>query len=79
MKTKQEIKYVLMSDVIGSLAEEYAIPILSFDNLVLLGQRTVHIYNLDHRAKTIKFAVLCEYITMFIQTPFGKRLLKELS
>jgi len=70
---------VNMEHVIGQLALEYSIPILSFENLVKLGQRAVAVYGLSSQASKIPFADLCDYISAYIQTPFGLRVLKELS
>ena len=70
--------YVNMQDVIGDLAHEHGIPIISFDNLVKLGQRVVIIYGLDHLAKRITFDVMCSYIAKYIQTPFGKQVLEDI-
>jgi len=70
--------YVNMQDVIGELAYEHGLPPISFENLVLLGQRVVIIYNLDHQAKKITFDVMCHYIKKFIETPFGLNTLKSL-
>jgi hypothetical protein len=78
MKDNKE-QYVNMEHVIGYLAQEYNIPILSFDSLIELGKRAVEVYRLQQHAKTIPFADLCEYITAYIQTPFGHKSLVELS
>jgi hypothetical protein len=78
MKTNHQGALVDMRDVVGDLANEWGIPIMSFDNLVLLGQRVVIVYALDAVAKRITFDVMCHYIAKFIQTPFGGRVLQEL-
>lgn len=75
---KQEL-YVRLEDVIGELAHEHGLPIISFDNLVELGKRVVTVYNLDHQAKKITFEVMCTYIRKFIATPFGLKMLRELA
>ena len=77
MKNNEE-QYINMEHVIGYLAIEYEVPIISLDSLILLGQRTVNVYNLQKYSKKIPFGELCEYITMFIQTPFGNKMLREL-
>lgn len=73
-----ETRYVDMYCVIGTMAKETNVTFLSFENLVELGKRTVRVYNLEERHKTIKFEVLCEYITMYIKTPFGRKYLLDL-
>ncbi len=71
--------YVDLNDVIGPLALEYGLPIISFDNLIELGKRVVIIYNLDSQAKRITFETMCYYIREYVNTPFGLKTLKELS
>lgn len=78
METKKNL-YVNFDNVVGHLAAEYGIPFISFDNLVLLGQRAVIVYNLDSQAKRITFDTMCCYISKFISTPFGAKQLYELS
>ncbi len=73
-----EDMYVDMRDVIGDLVYEYGIPILSFDNLVALGQRVVIVYKLDHLARRITFDEICYYICEYIRTPFGRKVLEEI-
>ncbi len=77
MTTKDE-RLVNMEHVIGELAHEHGIPILTMDQLTLLGQRAVQVYGLTSQAKTILFADLCEYIKAFISTIFGLKILKEI-
>lgn len=72
-------KYVNMYHVIGDLSLEYGVPIMSWDDLVTLGQRAVNVYGLASQARKIPFAELCEYICLFIKTPFGTKVLKELA
>lgn len=72
-------KYIQMHQVIGDLAFDYNIPLLRFEDLVELGKRTVTVYKLDKYATKIPFADLCEYISMFVKTPFGENLVKKLA
>lgn len=72
-------QYVNMQDILGSLAIDYNIPILELDNLIILAQRTVIVYNLDKYSKQITVAELFDYIKLFVQTPFGNTLLKNLN
>lgn len=76
---KYSSKYVAMKDVIGEAALDYSIPILHFDDFITLAQRALQVYNLANYAKRITFAEICEYTTIFIKTPFGKRMLDELN
>lgn len=71
-------KYVDLSNVIGELAYDYGIPYISFDSLVILGQRAVKVYGLDSQSKHISFDTMCLYIAKYINTPFGDRILREL-
>lgn len=71
-------QYVVMEDIIGDLAHEYGIPILPFEELIKLGHRVVQVYKLEDKARKITFDMLCEYIKMFLGTPFGSNTLKEL-
>jgi len=70
--------YVDMQQVIGSLAIDYNIPHMEYEDLITLGVYAVRVYNLEQFAKQIPFADLCEYITGFIKTPFGNKILKQL-
>lgn len=71
-------KYVNMEQVIGNIAIEYNIPLLKFDELVYLCKKTVIVFNLDQQAKKIPFTTLCDYVKLFIQTPFGKKILEQI-
>ncbi len=71
-------RYVRFEDVIGHLAMDYGWPLLKFEDLVLLGQRAVKVYGLEGKYKTITFEVMCYYITLYINTPFGKKTLMDL-
>lgn len=79
MKTINPNLLVNMDHVIGDLVYEYGIPYLYFSDLIKLGQHTVRVYGLDKSAKRISFDVLCTYISMFIKTPFGNRVLRNLA
>lgn len=68
--------YIDMYSVIGDLVHEYGVPLLCFEDLVQLGIRTTKVYNLDSK---VPFEVLCLAIKNFISTPFGNKMLLELS
>lgn len=72
-------RFVIMEDVIGELAHEHGIPLLSFDNLVELGRKAALVYHLEEKAKKISFDMMCTYIKLYISTPFGLKVLKELA
>lgn len=71
-------KLVLMEDVIGDMASEYGIPVITFDNLVALGKLAVNVYNLQDKGKKISFDDICVHIKKYIETPFGMKELKRL-
>ena len=71
-------KYVDMTDVIGHLAIEYNLPYLNFDDFVILAKRVVKIYNLEAQSRQIPFSTLCSYITSYVDTPWGRKALREL-
>jgi len=71
-------RLVNMEHVIGELVHKYNVPIMSFEALTTLGKRAVTVYGLEPQAKKIPFSDLCDYITAFIQTPFGNKVLNEL-
>jgi hypothetical protein len=67
-----------MENVIGELAHEHGVPLLSFEDLTQLGKQAIAVYGLHHRATKITFAEICCYIIKFISTPFGLNALKNL-
>lgn len=73
-----QVKYVDMSDVIGELAIDYNIPYLTFESFIELGKRVARIYDLCDHGKKITFHEMCEYINIFIRTPFGKKVLDDI-
>jgi len=77
MKNK-DCKFVVMQDVIGDLAHEHGIPILSFDDLVELGKKAVIVFKLEETGKRITFDAMCAAIKSYISLPFGLKELKKL-
>lgn len=71
-------RYVKLEDVIGETAYEYGWPVLEFDNIIALGKKAVQVYGLQDKYRKITFEVMCEYITKYINTAFGRRVLIEL-
>ena len=72
-------KRINMDVVIGELAYEHGIPYITFEHLVELGRKAALVYHLEEKAKKISFDMMCTYIKMYISTPFGLRVLRELS
>lgn len=72
-----DTRFVKLEDVIGVWAQEYGVPSISFDDLIVLGKRAIRAYNIQE--PHISFDNMCKYIVQYIQTPFGKRALKELA
>jgi hypothetical protein len=71
-------RYVDMYCVIGSEVNRTNVNVLSFDNLIELGKRVAIVYDLQSKYRYVSFEVLCEHITLFIKTPFGRRMLLDL-
>jgi len=76
---KYEGKWVYLEDVIGPLAEEYGLPYISFDNLVILGKRAMRVYHQEEQGRKITFEMMCKYINDYISTPFGLNSLRRLA
>jgi len=72
-------KLVLMEDIIGHLASEHGIPLISFDDLVGLGRKASKVYHLEDKAKRITFDMMCYYIKQYISTPWGLKELRKLA
>jgi hypothetical protein len=69
----------LVTSVIDTLCHEHNIPTLSLENFIKFAKRTIIVYDLRSQGKRIEFSNLCEYVYMFSLTPFGLKILKELS
>lgn len=76
--TTIHIKYVKLEDIVGELAREYGWPLIPLDGLILLGQRAVKVYGIEERSKKITFSELCDYISDYISTPFGRHSLEDI-
>lgn len=72
------IKYVNLFDIIGEASFEYGIPVITIDELILLGKKVVRVYDLEKLARKITFEMLCYYIKLYISTPFGNKVLLEI-
>ncbi len=70
-------RYIKFEDVVGEYAKECRVPCISFNNLICLGVRAVRALNVKN--KHISFDMMCKCIVLYIKTPFGKRILKELA
>lgn len=81
MIINENIKYINMLDVIGEdLVYKYNTPYITFDNLIILARRAIVVFDLQYiYNKKIPFDIICLSIIKYINTPFGKKILYELT
>ncbi len=72
-------KYVNLEDVVGYIAVEYNLPPMRGEDFITLCKRCVQVYQLENKARKITFDMMCQYLAMYVATPWGRKAIRDLT
>ncbi len=79
MEDINKISFEQTSDMMEYLVYEYGLPSLTEEALITFGQHAARVYGLYNEDTRLTFDLICACIIKFIKTPFGAKLLQELT